>query len=222
MEGSRAERLCKPSSVRAFRRGAIIHLGRRLPATSLRPTRESNEADHLSSPIRPCSGRGLPCRFRRRKRGELLPHHFTLTRRNRAGGILSVALSVRSPSLGVTQHPVLWSSDFPHSPTALQTDGGRRDRPSRSAESGSINRSLPRLASGDAEVRSAVPAPRNGPRYELLSSQTRIAPQFSQWRTRSLRRTLFLCCGGNWRKQEPHDSLRTAATRGPRVLRPRS
>ena len=30
------------------------------------------------------------------------------------GGIFSVALSVESPPLGVTQHPVLRSSDFPH------------------------------------------------------------------------------------------------------------
>jgi hypothetical protein len=30
-------------------------------------------------PIRPCSWRGLPCRLRRRRRGGLLPHRFTLT-----------------------------------------------------------------------------------------------------------------------------------------------
>ena len=34
--------------------------------------------------------------------------------RSGTGGIFSVALSVGSPPLGVTQHPVLWSSDFPH------------------------------------------------------------------------------------------------------------
>ena len=31
-----------------------------------------------------------------------------------AGGLFSVALSVGLPRLGVTQHPALWSSDFPH------------------------------------------------------------------------------------------------------------
>jgi hypothetical protein len=31
-----------------------------------------------------------------------------------AGGLLSVALSVGLPRLGVTQHPALWCSDFPH------------------------------------------------------------------------------------------------------------
>ena len=42
--------------------------------------------------------------------GELLPHPFTLTPR---GGFLSVALSFPLPRLGVTQHPVLRSPDFP-------------------------------------------------------------------------------------------------------------
>src|SRR5204862_7571711 len=48
--------------------------------------------------------------------GALLPHRFTLARcaRAPAGGLLSVALSVGSRPLGVTQHLALWSSDFPH------------------------------------------------------------------------------------------------------------
>ena len=46
---------------------------------STRPTRESNEAGSLSSFIWSRSGRGLPCHFRHRKCGELLPRHFTLT-----------------------------------------------------------------------------------------------------------------------------------------------
>ncbi len=55
--------------------------------------------------------------------GELLPHHFALTRQTVldretlyleiAGRYVSVALSLRSPSLDVIQHPALWSSDFP-------------------------------------------------------------------------------------------------------------
>jgi hypothetical protein len=56
--------------------------------------------------------------------GELLPHHFALTRLmgtrkgpriliEVAGRCVSVALSLRSPSLDVIQHPALWSSDFP-------------------------------------------------------------------------------------------------------------
>ena len=54
--------------------------------------------------------------------GALLPHRFTLARSARCrapvGGLLSVALSVGSRPLGITQHPALWSSDFPR-PTAL-------------------------------------------------------------------------------------------------------
>src|SRR5512140_1212291 len=46
--------------------------------------------------------------------GALLPHRFTLTAGLSArGGLLSVALSLGSLPLGVTQHPALWSSDFP-------------------------------------------------------------------------------------------------------------
>ena len=52
--------------------------------------------------------------------GELLPHHFALTRQqvvvrcmDVAGRYVSVALSLRSPSLAVSQHSALWSSDFP-------------------------------------------------------------------------------------------------------------
>ena len=36
-----------------------------------------------------------------------------LTTRGRRGGLLSVALSSRFPSPGVTRHPALWSPDFP-------------------------------------------------------------------------------------------------------------
>ena len=44
--------------------------------------------------------------------GALLPHRSTLTQHSRAV-YFSVALSLGSPPLGVTQHPALWSSDFP-------------------------------------------------------------------------------------------------------------
>jgi hypothetical protein len=47
--------------------------------------------------------------------GELLPHRFTLTTRRKRpfGGLLSAALSLISRPVGVTDHPVLWSPDFP-------------------------------------------------------------------------------------------------------------
>ena len=38
--------------------------------------------------------------------------------------LLSVALSIASPLLGVTQHPALWSPDFPH-PVGKITFGTR-------------------------------------------------------------------------------------------------
>ena len=47
--------------------------------------------------------------------GGLLHHRFTLACASgeAIGGLFSVALSVGSPRLGVTQHPALWSPDFP-------------------------------------------------------------------------------------------------------------
>src|SRR6266581_2890896 len=70
--------------------------------------------------MRSCSGWGLPSRPRRRDRWCALTapfHPCPLRAANRApaGGLLSVALSVGSRPLGVTQHPALWSSDFPRS-----------------------------------------------------------------------------------------------------------
>src|SRR6266699_5448517 len=61
--------------------------------------------------------------------GELLPLHFALTRlvpRGRssiyevAGRYVSVALSLKSPSLAISQHPALRSWDFPRTlPSAI-------------------------------------------------------------------------------------------------------
>jgi hypothetical protein len=57
------------------------------------------------SPIWSCSRWGLPCRRRYRNRGALLPHRFTLTAASKdRGGLISVALSLRSLSPGVTRH----------------------------------------------------------------------------------------------------------------------
>jgi len=82
---------CKPGSVRREARAAratTIHLGRRLPGASSnlpgRPDPDTGpghhrlRADARAVPIRFCSRWGLPCRFRCRKRGALLPHRFTL------------------------------------------------------------------------------------------------------------------------------------------------
>jgi hypothetical protein len=128
---------CKPGSVwreACAARVTTIPLGRRLPGASSNlpgrpdpdtgpgPPRLREEARAV--PIRSCSRWGLPCRFRCRKRGALLPHRFTLTPpsplRVSAGGLLSVALSLgpirREPTrprrtLSGTACP--WSPDFP-------------------------------------------------------------------------------------------------------------
>ena len=61
---------------------ATIHLGCTSPCTSSGlpgSTRGSRAAACAACfPIWPCSRRGLPCRRRCRRRGALLPHHFTL------------------------------------------------------------------------------------------------------------------------------------------------
>jgi len=92
--------------------GGNHYLGLLLPASS--------SGLPASSPSRVTAGclallrMGLPCQHCRQCCGGLLPRLFTLTYPNIwVGGLFSVALSLRSPSLGVTQHPALWSSDFP-------------------------------------------------------------------------------------------------------------
>ena len=53
---------------------------------------------------------GLPCQLCYHNCGVLLPHLFTLTY---YGGIFSAALSLKSPSPGVTRHRYSWRPDFP-------------------------------------------------------------------------------------------------------------
>ncbi len=66
----------KPNSVYA-----AIYLGRASPRGSLRPTRSLERAALERLLTWPCTGWGLPCRPHYCGRGELLPRHFTLTRR---------------------------------------------------------------------------------------------------------------------------------------------
>jgi hypothetical protein len=110
---------CKPGSVPpACRRAAMaIPLGRPSPGASCdRPERRRGGSlgTFGISPAMPaaptwsCSRWGFPCRRRCRRRGALLPHHFTLAARPACrrgfGGVFSVALSLGSPPPGVTRH----------------------------------------------------------------------------------------------------------------------
>src|SRR3546814_17836365 len=102
---------CKPGSVPGRARETAIHLGRPSPDASRdQPGRQRGERPAAVArgpvvPIRSCSWWGLPCRSRRRDRGALLPHPFTLTGKgfHRTGGLLSVALSLGSPPPGSSE-----------------------------------------------------------------------------------------------------------------------
>ena len=72
---------------KVFTRVTAIPLGRRLPGASSnlpgRPDPDRNPEAYACAkaravPIRSCSRWGLPCRWRCRQRGALLPHRFTL------------------------------------------------------------------------------------------------------------------------------------------------
>ena len=95
-----------------------IHLGRPLPDASRdRPGRQRGNAPRRhrcrrTAPTWSCSWWGLPCRFRCRSRGALLPHPFTLTPLN--GAVCSLwhfPWGRPRRTLSGTIFP--WSPDFP-------------------------------------------------------------------------------------------------------------
>ena len=89
---------CKPGSVRHHRLSPAIRDGHSSGTTLARCLEQPTRTAGLTSPcgvivftnlrgavpIRFCSRWGLPCRFRCRRRGALLPHLFTLTRVRRS------------------------------------------------------------------------------------------------------------------------------------------
>src|SRR3954471_22769665 len=81
------------------------------------------------SPVRPCSGRGLPSRPGHPGRWWSLTPPFHPYRRSLAGGLLSVALSRGSPRVGVAHRPALWSPDFPR--PRLRRSAAAAARPTR-------------------------------------------------------------------------------------------
>ena len=121
--------VCKPGSVpRDTHAGMAIHLGRPSPNASRDrperrrggPARRRRMPTPPAAPTWSCSRWGLPCRRRCRRRGALLPHHFTLAaHRSQAGPGLGGVFLWHFPwgrprrALPGTVPP--WSPDFPPS-----------------------------------------------------------------------------------------------------------
>ncbi len=105
---------------------ATIRLGPLLPAASssqpVPPFREEKRRAVLEAePIRPCTGRGLPSPPGHPDGWWALtpPFHPYPFR----GGLFSVALSLGSPPVAVSDLPALWCPDFP---PPLDSGGGRQ------------------------------------------------------------------------------------------------
>ena len=124
------ERTCKPNSVSACA-ARIIHLPLALPRWSSNlPESSSGNGRSLASLFGLAPQGVCHAVAAHAGRGALLPHRFTLTSvrlRVRIGGLFSVALSVASPRLAVSQPAARRSSDFPRR--------YRRDPPVRSTQS---------------------------------------------------------------------------------------
>ena len=113
----RGEASARPSVSRVLSRRLApsrmaIHLGPPVARRLMRPTRGLGSAPlprrvapRLRPPIWPCSGWSLP--------------RFTPPPARAGGGIVTVALVLVSRRTGVTRHPALRSSDFPHAVTGL-------------------------------------------------------------------------------------------------------
>src|SRR5690606_31105344 len=96
---------CKPGSVGQLSLRDGHSSGSAVAGALVQPTRTTGPGTGLEPkprvvPIWSCSRWGLPCDPCCQAPGALLPHPFTLTGR-RAGGLLSVALSLGSPPAAV-------------------------------------------------------------------------------------------------------------------------
>ena len=79
-------------------------------------------------PAWPCSGWGLPSGRVTSAAGALLPHRFTLTAQAKTGARPARRFTFCCPTLtfrpvGVTDHPILWSPDFPLAATSVAASG---------------------------------------------------------------------------------------------------
>ena len=90
----------------------IIHLGWMLPSTSSGYL--GKRRAHLIFRHLPCSRWGLPSSISHLMDWCAFTAPFHLYNALRRCSLLSVALSIALPLLGVTQHPALRSPDFPH------------------------------------------------------------------------------------------------------------
>jgi len=117
-----SERTYKPGSVLAghlWWPASDGHLSRSAIAWRLQQrTRESIAARTTPALCLPCSGWGLPSQASHLACWWALtspfhPYLFRVLTRAAIGGLLSAALSLASRPVGVTDHPVLWSPDFP-------------------------------------------------------------------------------------------------------------
>jgi hypothetical protein len=138
---------------------ATIYLGPTSPWSSLPPTRGS--AGRVIAPVWRCTGWGLPSRHvsvplvRSYRTFSPLPSALA----GRLGGVLSVALSVGFPRLGVTQHPALRCPDFPRASRCRDARGC----PARTRQDsypqglpGIVRRATGRVAPASAGTESSV------------------------------------------------------------------
>lgn len=101
-----SEQVCKPGPV------FDNHLSRLIVSNKLKPPPQDGRAILYVLP-RCCSRWGL---HSRNVTKPLVSSYLAFPSLLSVAGqrYLSVVLSLKSPSLGVTQHPALWSPDFPH------------------------------------------------------------------------------------------------------------
>ena len=159
--GSVSRILFRPSSRKEV---AIIPLAPRLPAGSSNLPGGFGRASLKRPPIWPCSVWGLPCPPCHQDGGALLPHLFTLATpgfRPEFGGVFSVALSLGSPSLAVSQHTALGVRTF-----LPGRDVDRGDHPTYSCGTTSLTRPAP----GRNRGQPALPMPRSWTKVAAASS----------------------------------------------------
>ena len=150
-EAESVKRICKPNSVLP-ERSEDHSSATRVTAVVEQPTRKlMTETGGSIASLFGLAPQGV-CHAvaARAGRGALLPHRFTLatgTLRYRFGGLFSVALSVASPRLAVSQPAARRSSDFP--PLAF----ARGDPPIRFTRGSLTGRPLSILRSNENSLR---------------------------------------------------------------------